>query len=318
MKFPMPRETKHIRPVDEVWYGKDEYKEGLIVPEINIKYGSLYSKVKTMPGYARYLAGSFRELFKTVKSIERNPYTGRKHIGAQEHDYFESYAHELGVSGIRYTPLEARHLFRQSIVLFRNAIVLVMKMEPEEMKAAPSARTNREVFRTYHELGRSVNLLSDYLRERGFNAQPVPAIGTNLNLSLLARDAGFGEFGRHGLLITPDLGPSIRIAAVLTDAENLPFNEGNLHGWVREFCRSCGACVRACPAGAIYAEPEVSEDGSLEHIDYRRCAGPFSKQYGCSVCIKECTFFKSDYHKLYKAYLKKQERAKGNGSNGPQ
>lgn len=130
MPFPMPRETKHLRPVDEVWYGKAEYKEGLIVPEINIKYGCLYSKAKTMPGYARYLVGLFHELLKTVKSIERNPFTGKSHIGAQELADFESYAYELGVSGIRYTSLEAR--------------------------------------------------------------QPVPAIGTNLNLIVLARDAGFG------------------------------------------------------------------------------------------------------------------------------
>jgi len=47
---------------------------------------------------------------------------------------------------------------------------LVIKMEPEKIKAAPSTRTNREVFRAYHESGRSVKLLSDYLRERSFNA----------------------------------------------------------------------------------------------------------------------------------------------------
>jgi ferredoxin len=317
----MPRETKHLRPVDDVWYGKAAYKEGLIVPEINAKYGSLSSKLKTMPGYARYLVGSLRELFKSVRSIERNPYTGRSAIGAQELAELESYAYARGVSGIRYTPLKERHLFRQSIVLFRNTIVLVMRMEPEEMKTAPSLRSNREVFRTYHALGQAVNRVSDFLRERGFNAQPVPAIGINLNLSLLARDAGFGEFGRHGLLITPEPGPSVRIAAVLTDAEGLPFNAENPHGWIREYCRSCGACVRACPAGAIYAEPRVSEDGSVEHIDYRACAGPFSRQYGCSVCIKECTFFKSDYHTIYKSFLKRRTRekkAKREASHGSQ
>lgn len=310
MRFPMPRETKHLRSIDDVWYGRPEYKEGLIVPEINIKYGSLYSKVKTMPGYAKYLVGSFRELFKTVKSIKRNPYTGRKHIDSKELSDFESYARTLGVSGIRYTQLQKRHLFQQSIVLFRNVIVITMEMKPEEMEAAPSARTNKEVFRTYYELGKAVNLLSDDLRMKGFNAQPIPAIGTNLNLTVAARDAGFGGFGTNGLLITPEFGPSVRIAAVLTDAENLPFNERNPHEWIRDFCRTCGACVRACPAGAIYTQPRFLEDGSEEHIDYRKCAVPFSKQYGCSVCIRACTFFRSDYHKIYRAYLKKKNKSK--------
>lgn len=47
MKFPMPREYKHIRPIDTVWYGNPQLKEGLSVPEITIKYGSLSSCTAT-------------------------------------------------------------------------------------------------------------------------------------------------------------------------------------------------------------------------------------------------------------------------------
>lgn len=72
MKFPMPREYKHIRPIDTVWYGNPQLKEGLSVPEITIKYGSLSSRIKTMPSYAKCLIGSLRELAKAVKAIKRN------------------------------------------------------------------------------------------------------------------------------------------------------------------------------------------------------------------------------------------------------
>jgi hypothetical protein len=43
MKFPMPREYKYIRSIDKVWYGEPHFKEGLLVPEINAKYGSFGS-----------------------------------------------------------------------------------------------------------------------------------------------------------------------------------------------------------------------------------------------------------------------------------
>ncbi|MBS4537379.1 epoxyqueuosine reductase [Clostridium sp. D2Q-11] len=305
MKFPMPREYKHIRPIDKVWYGEPHFKKGLIVPEISVKYGSLLSKVKTMPSHAKYLIGSLRELNKTVKSIEKNPYTGNKTITAEVLTELEAFARSLGISGIGYTEVKESHMFRESIVIFKNAIVFTMEMKKTEIEHAPSKRTIKEVFRTYYELGRAVNFISDFLRSKGFNAQPIPAIGSNLNLSVMARDAGLGGFGKNGLLITQDFGPSVRLAAILTDIENLPLNHQLNHDWIQNFCDSCNNCVRKCPAKAIYEKPIVFEDGSEQHIDYKKCSGPFSKQYGCTVCIKECTFLKSKYEKIEKIYAKK-------------
>ncbi|MZQ96766.1 MAG: [Fe-S]-binding protein [Acidaminobacter sp.] len=305
MRFPMPREYNYIRPVDDVWYGQPTYKEGLIVPEINIKYGSLYSKVKTMPSYAKYLFGSLRELRKTVKSIRNNPYTGNQTITPEALKELEDCAKSLGISGIGVTPVNESHMFKNSIVLFKNAIVFTMEMKKSDIEQAPSIQTNIEVFRTYYELGRAVNLIAEFLRERGFNAQAVPAISSNLNLAVMARDAGLGGFGKHGLLITDEFGPSVRIAAVLTDLNNLPFSNAQNKAWIKDFCDTCNACVRKCPAKAIYEKPLVLEDGSEQHIDFKKCAVPFSKQHGCTICIKECAFFKSDYEKLKEAFEKK-------------
>ena len=305
MKFPMPREHKYIRPIDNVWYGERHYKKALLVPEVNAKYGSLFSKIKTMPSYSKYLIGAFRELFKTVKSIERNPYLGKKDVSQNLLEELIDYAESLGVSNIGYTNVKKEHMYNDSIVLFNNAIVFTMEMEKSKIELAPSKDTNKEVFRTYYELGRAVNLISDFLRGKGYNAQPIPAIGSNINLSVMARDAGLGGFGKNGLLITKEFGPSIRLAAVLTDIENLP-NTTEEFGWIKAFCDSCNACVRKCPAQAIYEEPIIFKDGSEEHIDFKRCAVPFTKQHGCTVCIKECTFFKGDFERIKAGYSSRE------------
>lgn len=302
MKFPMPREYKHIRAIDKVRYGEIHFKKGLIVPEISVKYGSLFSKIKTMPSYAKYLIGSLRELNKGVKSIEKNPYTGKKIINPDTLTELEVFIRSLGISGVGFTEVKESHMFRESIVLFDNAIVFTMEMDKTDIEHAPSKRTIKEVFRTYYELGKSVNLISEFLRDKGFNAQPVHAIGNNLNLSVMSRDAGLGGFGKNGLLITRDFGPSVRLAAVLTDIENLPLNKDLNDEWIQKFCKSCNACIRKCPAGAIYKNPIIFEDGSEQHIDFRKCAVPFTKQNGCTICIKECTFFKSDYGEIEKNY----------------
>jgi len=218
---------------------------------------------------------------------------------------FETFSRFLGISDIGYTAVKESHMFKESIVLFKNAIVFTMEMEKSEIKYAPSKRTNKEVFRTYYELGRDVNMISDFLRSKGYNAQSIPAIGSNLNLSVMARDAGLGGFGKNGLLITPDFGPSVRFTAVLTDIENLPLNHELNHEWIQNFCNSCNACIRKCPANAIYEKTRIFEDGIEQHIDYKKYAVPFTKQHGCTLCIKECTFFKSYYEKIEKAYAKK-------------
>lgn len=123
----------------------------------------------------------------------------------------------------------------------------------------------------------------------------------------MARDAGLGGFGKNGLLITKEFGPSVRLAAVLTDIENLTVNNQNNFEWIKSFCELCNACVRKCPAKAIYEKTVVFEDDSEEHIDYKKCAIPFTKQHGCTVCIKECTFFKNNYDKIQIAYEKKRK-----------
>jgi epoxyqueuosine reductase len=302
MRFPMPREYKHIRPVDKVRYGEPHFKEGLSVPEISIKYGSLASKMRTMPYYRKYLFGALREIGKAVKSIERNPYRNQTHITPQDMKELETYAKTLGIASIGFTKVKDRHMVQESIILFDNAMVFTMEMKRSEIELAPSIRTIQEVFRTYYELGKAVNLISDFLREKGFNAQPVPAIGNNLNLTVLARDAGIGGFGKNGLIITNELGPSVRLAAVLTDIENLPMNQELNHEWIKEFCNQCNMCVNKCPASAIYEHPIILPDQSEQHIDYKKCVVPFTKQNGCSICIKECTFFKSNYGKIKRAF----------------
>jgi epoxyqueuosine reductase len=307
MKFPMPRENSHIRPIDNVWYGEPYYKKALLVPEINFKYGSVLSKIKTMPSYSKYLIGSFYELFKAVKSIERNPYSGKKIMTEQTLAEVNAYAKSLGISGVGYTKVTKKHMFSDSIVLFKNAIVFTMEMKKSKIEIAPSKATNKEVFRTYYELGKAVNYISDFLREMKYNAQPIPAIGSNINLSLMARDAGLGGFGKHGLLITNKYGPSVRLAAVLTDVENLPLSNSEEFDWIKDFCESCNVCVSKCPAGAIYKDPIILNDGSEQHIDFKKCAVPFTKQRGCTVCIKECTFFKANYEKIKNGYLKRKE-----------
>ena len=82
----------------------------------------------------------------------------------------------------------------------------------------------------------------------------------------------------------------------------IPISDSDEHAWIADFCESRNKCVRKCSAGAIYDKKPVMIDGGPKHIDYIKCAMPFSKTMGCSVCIVECVFFRVDYNKIKAKY----------------
>lgn len=80
------------------------------------------------------------------------------------------------------------------------------------------------------------------------------------------------------MITPPENGPSVRIGgAFYTDLE-LPYTDERVreYEWIPDFCDRCNACVRACPAQAIYITPK-RENSREVHIDYTKCAVVFSR-----------------------------------------
>jgi epoxyqueuosine reductase QueG len=204
----------------------------------------------------------------------------------------------MGVAEIGYTVVNPRYIFRGFRILFPNAIVFTIEMDREKIRQAPSLPSYIEIWRTYYEVGVIVNKVTDFLRQRGFNAHAGPAVGGDVNYVPLAIDAGLGISGKNGLLITRHSGPRVRLAAVYTDIENLPLSQENRHGWVHDYCQTCNICVQKCPAEAIFPVAKVHADGGPFFIDHTKCAMPFSNDNGCTLCIKYCPFSNVNYDRL--------------------
>ena len=65
--------------------------------------------------------------------------------------------------------------------------------------------------------------------------------------------AGLGEYGRHGLVITPRFGPRVRFGKIFTNmplSHDVPIDFG-----VQKFCENCDLCATGCPAKAISFSP---------------------------------------------------------------
>ena len=220
---------------------------------------------------------------RSINSIKENPSHPKTEIDKRLYGELEEYAYSLDVCSIGYTRLPAQWVFQNKAALHSNVIVLTMKMDREAINTSPSPDAEYTVIATYRDLGIIANKVADFLRKHGFSAQAGHPLNGQTLYPPLAQLAGLGQLGYSGLIITPEYGPCVRLSAIYTSIENLPFNKGNEHTWVTDYCASCGLCIKQCPAEAIYAEPIRHESGRITYVDNDKCFPYFHYNHGLSL-----------------------------------
>jgi ferredoxin len=285
-------------------FPSQEAHEGQCVPQLIVTYGNIANKIRSFPTIVKYLGRSIQELKKSYREVNIQPKKVSKNISEDQLTQLYEFIFSCSIDAIGCTTVSPSHIFSNQKIVYPHAIVLLMHMDHTIMKGAPSRESEKEILRTYYALNVAVNKIKRYLNEHNFHAEAGPALGGEANYPVLAERAGLGAIGTHGLLITPSFGPSVRIAVVYTDIENLPIQETNDHLWIKEFCKGCKACVRNCPSQAIYEKPIIYPDKSELHIDFKKCAVPFSRHNACSICINHCPFFTSSYQKVKSSFLR--------------
>lgn len=193
---------------------------------------------------------------------------------------------------------------------FPRAISIAHRLQNGIVEELPDHHREAVVARMYDfHIYRTVNDLLDSMADRiatelqraGFRAVPVPtslAVDPTgfkgaVSHKLVARAAGLGWIGRSCLLITPQAGPRVRLASVLTDA---PLPTGTP---LPRDCGRCTMCVDYCPAQAFTGESFRPEDPLEERMhvqachEYRQSAKETSGASICGVCVAVCPYGRS-------------------------
>lgn len=157
----------------------------------------------------------------------------------------------------------------------------------DEISKAPEAAAGLEVMEQYARAAAVAKKAASWLRSNGWESEAVtgPMTGA-LAMIPAALAAGFGELGKHGSIINPDLGSSFRLSAVLTDA---PFalTDPQEHG-IDGFCQSCRICEDACPPEALFSEKKTVRGVEKWYVDFDKCLPYFNETHGCAICIAVC------------------------------
>ena len=258
----------------------------------------LFSSLRTM----KEIPSIMKNIKQSLTSIDQNPKVPKETITGPLLHQFEDLAKSLNVTSIGYARLPQKLIFQEKAVLHDNVIVLTMEMDKEKIEHAPSSKTAAMIMQTYDRLGKASNKLTSFLREHGYSVQAGHPLGGLVLYPPLAELANLGYRGKHGLIITPEHGSRVRLTAIYTNIQNLPFAEQNDYERIQEFCEKCFRCVRKCPGFAIRDYPIKNANGLLTHIDNKNCFPVFLEYHGCSICLKECPFSRVQYDKLMRQF----------------
>ena len=176
-----------------------------------------------------------------------------------------------------------------------NVIVIAQEMDRDLIDTVPSALSGTATGIGYSRDTLVLLGLAQYIRNLGYRA--VATMNDTALAVPYALKAGLGEYGRLGLLITPEFGPRVRIGKIFTD---LPLVHDRPRSFgVTKFCETCRRCSDACPVNAIPDGPPTDEVFNRSNlvgvrkwtVDAEPCFRFWVNQNSdCSICVRVCPY----------------------------
>ncbi|PLX32714.1 MAG: hypothetical protein C0600_01750 [Ignavibacteria bacterium] len=205
-------------------------------------------------------------------------------------------AHSVGITLLRdehcYSHVGRGERYGEPVTpQHRFALALTVEMDHEMVRSAPAGPIVMESSREYLRSGALAVQAAQMLRRMGWPARAHIDGRYEVVCPLVARDAGLGDIGRMGLLMTPRLGPRVRIAVVTTDAPLLTDSPSHDEAML-DFCLSCRKCSATCPTEAIPPGDRIDAEGAARwQIDSEACFS-FWNQSGtdCGRCMSVCPY----------------------------
>ena len=174
----------------------------------------------------------------------------------------KSYANYLGAGRVRITPLNQDWVYTHYAspytpepygkpveLNFKNVICMAFPQNLEMKADGDGIAEHLEVGWMYAYSSLVAVIIAQYIRSLGWPARALPPENSPILIVPTFVDAGIGEQGRTGHVVTKEFGNNFRPGAVVTDMPlsiDKPVDFG-----LQDFCQKCKICADDCPAAAI-------------------------------------------------------------------
>jgi len=219
------------------------------------------------------------EITKRIKKLSK--YLGAKLIGIAKMQDYHFYSHRGRNPETYGQEIDKFHKF---------GIVFAVEMDKDMINRAPQCEEVIAVTKGYMDAAIIGMWISYYIRELGYEARNHMDGNYLVVAPLVAQDAGLGEIGRNGILITKEYGQRVRLGVVTTDMPLIPDERSDFG--IKEFCKICNKCPKTCPGKAIPDGDMREINGQLRwQIEQEKCYGMWRRLgTDCGVCLSTCPF----------------------------
>jgi reductive dehalogenase len=259
-------------------YAVGEPIEGSPKPDVTIQEAT-----EVVKSFTKHLGAS------SVGVCELNPNWAYSHRGEVHEDKWDDWGKEIPD-------------------LPKYAVAFTVEMNFEHVMTAPHTSMEVEVGYRYAQGAFISTMLAHWFQGMGYKGVAQQSSHYDVVVPPVAVDAGLGEMGRQGYMITPEHGTRTRAFAVLTDMPLLldkPISFG-----VEEYCRVCKKCATTCPSKSIPMGDMVVHNGVEKwKVDSSTCYEYWHQVgTGCAICMAVCSFGRPNtpLHAIVKWFIKRK------------
>jgi ferredoxin len=182
-----------------------------------------------------------------------------------------------------------------------NAICIALEQDYVKTQTIPSMAGEETHFGTYFNQGPLTMELTDFIRSLGYRVQvsgPTWHYGPMIPMFV---EAGLGQLGANGQLLSPHFGSRARLQVIFTDA-NVTYDQPIDYG-IHQFCQFCQVCVNRCPGRALMPEKVWYRGVEKNKLVFKRCRPVMARYLGCGICMKVCPIQKYGMEPVMEHYV---------------
>ena len=225
--------------------------------------------------------------------------------GADVTESIRDKARELGYGEVGFTRFDRRYLYqirRQGVRAdLPHAICLALEQDRAATQTMPSLEAEKAQGEAYKRQAELAMKLVDHIRALGYRAQvsgPTWHFGPMIPMFV---EAGLGQLGVNGQLLSPHFGSRARLQIIITNARLLydrPVDYG-----IPKFCEICQVCFMRCPGRALQGQRVWFRGVDKAKLIYKRCRPVMARYSGCGVCMKVCPIQKYGMKPVMEHYV---------------